>query len=159
MLFLAAILTSIDCFIIGLSLKIEQKKLSMDKLLCLLLFLFILYDAFLFLFSKIAWPFLDLKIQFHLFLLLAILAYKENNTICQNISLRKLFLLFFTNSQDGLLVASTFLGQENPFYLSFIFTSITFLFFMIGFKTPLKLKKKKYTISILFLLLAFLSLF
>lgn len=159
MLFLAAILTSIDCFIIGLSLKIEQKKLSMDKLLCLLLFLFILYDAFLFLFSKITWPFHDLKIQFHLFLLLAILAYKENNTICQNISFKKLFLLFFTNSLDGLLVASTFLGQENPLYLSFIFTSITFLFFIIGFKTPLKLKKKKYTISILFLLLAFLSLF
>lgn len=159
MLFLAAILTSIDCFIIGLSLKIEQKKLSMDKLLCLLLFLFILYDAFLFLFSKIAWPFHDLKIQFHLFLLLAILAYKENNTICQNISFKKLFLLFFTNSLDGLLVASTFLNQENPLYLSFIFTSITFIFFMIGFKTPLKLKKKKYTISIFFLLLAFLSLF
>lgn len=159
MLFLAAILTSIDCFIIGLSLKIEQKRLSMDKLLCLLLFLFILYDAFLFLFSKITWPFHDLKIQFHLFLLLAILAYKENNTICQNISFKKLFLLFFTNSLDGLLVASTFLGQENPLYLSFIFTSITFIFFMIGFKTPLKLKKKKYTISILFLLLAFLSLF
>lgn len=159
MLFLAAILTSIDCFIIGLSLKIEQKKLSMDKLLCLLLFLFILYAVFLFLFSKITWPFHDLKIQFHLFLLLAILAYKENNTICQNISFKKLFLLFFTNSLDGLLVASTFLGQENPLYLSFIFTSITFLFFIIGFKTPLKLKKKKYTISILFLLLAFLSLF
>ena len=159
MLFFAAILTSIDCFIIGLSLKIEQKKLSMDKLLCLPLFLFILYDAFLFLFSKITWPFHDLKIQFHLFLLLAILAYKENNNIYQNISLRKLFLLFFTNSLDGLLVASTFLGQKHPFYLSFIFTSITFLFFMIGFKTPLKLKKKKYTISIIFLLLAFLSLF
>ena len=43
MLFFAAILTSIDCFIIGLSLKIEQKKLSMDKLLCLPLFLFIFY--------------------------------------------------------------------------------------------------------------------
>lgn len=159
MLFFAAILTSIDCLIIGLSLKIEQKKLSMDKLLCLPLFLFILYDAFLFLFSKITWPFHDLKIQFHLFLLLAILDYKENNNIYQNISLRKLFLLFFTNSLDGLLVASTFLGQKHPSYLSFIFTSITFLFFMMGFKTPLKLKKKKYTISILFLLLAFLSLF
>ena len=138
MLFFAAILTSIDCFIIGLSLKIEQKKLSMDKLLCLPLFLFILYDAFLFLFSKITWPFHDLKIQFHLFLLLAILTYKENNNIYQNISLRKLFLLFFTNSLDGLLVASTFLGQKHPSYLSFIFTSITFLFFMMGFKTPLK---------------------
>ena len=159
MLFLAAILTSIDCFIIGLALKIEQKKLNIGKLLCLVLFLFILYTVFLFLFSKIAWPFPDLKIQFHLFLLLAILACKENNNIYQNISLRKLFLLFFTNSLDGLLVASTFLGQDNPLYLSFIFTSITFLFFIIGFKTPLKLKKKKYTISILFLLLAFLSLF
>lgn len=159
MLFLAAILTSIDCFIIGLALKIEQKKLNISKLLCLVLFLFILYTVFLFLFSKIVWPFPDLKIQFHLFLLLAILACKENNNIYQNISLKKLFLLFFTNSLDGLLVASTFLGQEKPLYLSFIFTSITFLFFIIGFKTPLKLKKKKYTISILFLLLAFLSLF
>ena len=159
MLFLAAILTSIDCFIIGLALKIEQKKLNIGKLLCLVLFLFILYTVFLFLFSKIALPFPDLKIQFHLFLILAILACKENNNIYQNISLKKLFLLFFTNSLDGLLVASTFLWQEKPLYLSFIFTSITFLFFIIGFKTPLKLKKKKYTISILFLLLAFLSLF
>ena len=159
MLFLAAILPSIDCFIIGLALKIEQKKLNIGKLLCLVLFLFILYTVFLFLFSKIALPFPDLKIQFHLFLILAILSCKENNNIYQNISLKKLFLLFFTNSLDGLLVASTFLGQEKPLYLSFIFTSITFLFFIIGFKTPLKLKKKKYTISILFLLLAFLSLF
>ena len=143
MLFLAAILTSIDCFIIGLALKIEQKKLNIGKLLCLVLFLFILYTVFLFLFSKIALPFPDLKIQFHLFLILAVLACKENNNIYQNISLKKLFLLFFTNSLDGLLVASTFLGQEKPLYLSFIFTSITFLFFIIGFKTPLKLKKKK----------------
>ena len=52
MLFLAAILTSIDCFIIGLALKIEQKKLNIGKLLCLVYFYLYFMLFFCFYFRK-----------------------------------------------------------------------------------------------------------
>lgn len=159
MLFLASFLTSIDCFVIGFSLKIEQKKLSFGKLLFLWLFMFLFYLFFLFVFKQTNFLQIKFHLQFHLFILLAFLALKKNNDPYSQISFSKALLLLSVNSIDGLFISITFLEKFNMFYLSLLFSIMTFLLFILGLKIPFKIKKKKYTLCILFLFLALLSLF
>lgn len=157
MLFLSALLTSLDSFFIGWAMKEEKRKFY--PYLLLYFFLFCLYTLFLLIMTKIPFPAFSFHLQFHLFLILALLSLKEKKEKKKTFSWPKLTFIFFTNSLDGLIISASFLSCYNFFTLSFLFTNCTFLLFLVGLKIPFKIKKRKNILCLLFLFLAILSLF
>ncbi len=159
MLLLSTLATSIDSFIIGLSLKLTKTPLNRKEFLFSYLYTFLL----LILFHSIIYL-LNISIifkytQFFLFFLLALLSLKKEKEEKRNHgSLKELLIILFGNSIDGMLVSMTFLNQYSFLFLSFLFSSTSLILLYMGYKLPIKRKKRKYMNSVIFFLLAIFSL-
>ena len=157
MLFLSAIATSMDSFLIGFSLN-EQKLTIKNFILLWLSYILTLY--ILLLISSL------LKIQIDqpilksiLFFILGILCLKGQKEK-QHISIKKRTMIFLSlsNSLDGWLVALTFVKFYPLLYISLIFSSFSLILLWLGYKFP-KQKKNQWLSPFLYFILAILSFF
>ena len=156
MLIISAIITSMDSFLIGFSLKKDDYIPNYLKIwfisyiiLSILLILFYLFRI------NIYHPF----IKFTIFTLLGISCLKkQDETISKDITEKRLFMLLLANSIDGFIIAATFLKKYSLLVICLLFSSISTLFLYLGYKLEYQ-KKNTYISALIYFLLAFWSLF
>lgn len=156
MLIISAIITSMDSFLIGFSLKKGDYIPNYLKIwflsyiiLSILLILFYLFRI------NIYHPF----IKFTIFTLLGISCLKkQDETISKDITEKRLFMLLLANSIDGFIIAATFLKKYSLLVICLLFSSISTLFLYLGYKLEYQ-KKNTYISALIYFLLAFWSLF
>lgn len=156
MLIISAIITSMDSFLIGFSLKKGDYIPNYLKIwfisyiiLSILLILFYLFRI------NIYHPF----IKFTIFTLLGISCLKkQDKTISKDITEKRLFMLLLANSIDGFIIAATFLEKYSLLVICLLFSSISTLFLYLGYKLEYQ-KKNTYISALIYFLLAFWSLF
>ena len=156
MLIISAIITSMDSFLIGFSLKKDNYIPNYLKIwflsyiiLSILLILFYLFRI------NIYHPF----IKFTIFTLLGISCLKkQDETISKDITEKRLFMLLLANSIDGFIIAATFLKKYSLLVICLLFSSISTLFLYLGYKLEYQ-KKNTYISALIYFLLAFWSLF
>ena len=156
MLIISAIITSMDSFLIGFSLKKDDYIPNYLKIwfisyiiLSILLILFYLFRI------NIYHPF----IKFTIFTLLGISCLKkQDETISKDITEKRLFMLLLANSIDGFIIAATFLEKYSLLVICLLFSSISTLFLYLGYKLEYQ-KKNTYISALIYFLLAFWSLF
>ena len=156
MLIVSAIITSMDSFLIGFSLKKDEYIPNYLKIwfisyiiLSILLILFYLFRI------NIYHPF----IKFTIFTLLGISCLKkQDETISKDITEKRLFMLLLANSIDGFIIAATFLEKYSLLVICLLFSSISTLFLYLGYKLEYQ-KKNTYISALIYFLLAFWSLF
>ena len=132
MLIISAIITSMDSFLIGFSLKKGDYIPNYLKIwfisyiiLSILLILFYLFRI------NIYHPF----IKFTIFTLLGISCLKkQDETISKDITEKRLFMLLLANSIDGFIIAATFLKKYSLLVICLLFSSISTLFLYLGYK-------------------------
>ena len=158
MLFLSAIATSMDSFLIGFSLK-NTHKLTMNDLIVLwfgyIFTLYIILKIFSLFQIQIDQPIFKCIV----FFILGILCLKEQKEEYQiSIKKRTLFFLTLTNSLDGCIVALTFTKTYPLLYISFLFSSFSIILLWLGYKFS-KQKKNRWLSPFLYFSLAILSFF
>ena len=96
-----------------------------------------------------------------IFLILGILSLKNKNNeqIKFSFTLKEKILFSIGNSIDGFLISLTLLNIYSPLYLGVLFSLFGVLFFIFGYYfTPRKKSLTKFN-SIIYFILAFISLF
>lgn len=156
-----ALISSIDSFFIGLSLKATNTKLTKRDFIEMFTYSFLLLFVFHFICKILSISIINPYMKSVLFFLLGIYSLKIEQEKPQKkkiTTIEKLFLVI-GNSIDGLLVSLT-LFMYSSLYLSLLFSSITVLLLIIGYHLPMKEKDKPYSLSSLaYFLIAFFSLF
>ena len=154
---LLAITSSIDSFFIGASLEASNilltKKDFLEMFIASFLFIFLLELLCNILFLSI--------MKAILFFILGIynLKEQEEQPLNQKITTKEKLLLIIGNSIDGFLVSLT-LPSYPVLYLSFLFSGITILLLLTGYKIPIPKKEKLSSLtSLTYFLIAILSLF
>lgn len=158
---LLAITSSIDSFFIGASLEASNilltKKDFLEMFIASFLFIFLLELLCNILFLSIINPYMKAI----LFFILGIynLKEQEEQPLNQKITTKEKLLLIIGNSIDGFLVSLT-LPSYPVLYLSFLFSGITILLLLTGYKIPIPKKEKLSSLtSLTYFLIAILSLF
>lgn len=155
---LLAITSSIDSFFIGASLKASNilltKKDFLEMFIASFLFIFLLELLCNILSLSIINPYMKAV----LFFILGIYNLKEQ-PLNQKITTKEKLLLIIGNSIDGFLVSLT-LPFYPVLYLSILFSGITILLLLTGYKIPIPKKEKLSSLtSLTYFLIAILSLF
>ena len=158
---LLAITSSIDSFFIGASLKASNilltKKDFLEMFIASFLFIFLLELLCNILSLSIINPYMKAV----LFFILGIynLKEQEEQPLNQKITTKEKLLLIIGNSIDGFLVSLT-LPSYPVLYLSILFSGITILLLLTGYKIPIPKKEKLSSLtSLTYFLIAILSLF
>lgn len=158
---LLAITSSIDSFFIGASLKASNilltKKDFLEMFIASFLFIFLLELLCNILSFSIINPYMKAV----LFFILGIynLKEQEEQPLSKKITTKEKLLLIIGNSIDGFLVSLT-LSYYPVLYLSFLFSGITILLLLTGYKIPIPKKEKLSSLtSLTYFLIAILSLF
>lgn len=150
MLLLLILISGIDNFIIGSSLK--NQKISVKILMQCFLYTFLLFLFFLLFYHLFSLKIENKLTKTILYLYLAITT--KNEPLLK----KKLFIICLTNSLDGILLSLLF--TNYPIVLiSFLFSFTSILMLYIGNKAFKNKKVKKNIGRILYLFLAFISLF
>ena len=156
MLIISAIITSMDSFLIGFSLKKDD---YIPNYLKIWFISYIILSILLILFSLFRINIYHPFIKFTIFTLLGISCLKkQDETISKDITEKRLFMLLLANSIDGFIIAATFLEKYSLLVIRLLFSSISTLFLYLGYKLEYK-KKNTYISALIYLLLAFWSLF
>lgn len=158
---LLAITSSIDSFFIGASLKASNilltKKDFLEMFIASFLFIFLLELLCNILSFSIINPYMKAV----LFFILGIynLKEQEEQPLSKKITTKEKLLLIIGNSIDGFLVSLT-LPSYPVLYLSILFSGITILLLLTGYKIPIPKKEKLSSLtSLTYFLIAILSLF
>lgn len=157
MLLLSAIATSIDSFLIG----ITFKKINLNKFknLCLFFYLtsFIIFIIFHLFLSFIPLNFNNSFLKFSCFFFFGCLNLKNDNEPMMIKNKIAFIILIALNSLDGFLVSLLYRNLYNIFFLSFLFSTTSLLFLILGnFFSPKK--KNQWLSPFLYFTLAFLSI-
>ena len=156
MLIISAIITSMDSFLIGFSLK---KGDYIPNYLKIWFISYIILSILLILFSLFRINIYHPFIKFTIFTLLGISCLKkQDETISKDITEKRLFMLLLANSIDGFIIAATFLKKYSLLVICLLFSSISTLFLYLGYKLEYQ-KKNTYISALIYFLLAFWSLF
>lgn len=156
MLIISAIITSMDSFLIGFSLK---KGDYIPNYLKIWFLSYIILSILLILFSLFRINIYHPFIKFTIFTLLGISCLKkQDETISKDITEKRLFMLLLANSIDGFIIAATFLKKYSLLVICLLFSSISTLFLYLGYKLEYQ-KKNTYISALIYFLLAFWSLF
>ena len=156
MLIISAIITSMDSFLIGFSLK---KGDYIPNYLKIWFISYIILSILLILFSLFRINIYHPFIKFTIFTLLGISCLKkQDETISKDITEKRLFMLLLANSIDGFIIAATFLEKYSLLVICLLFSSISTLFLYLGYKLEYQ-KKNTYISALIYFLLAFWSLF
>ena len=156
MLIISAIITSMDSFLIGFSLK---KGDYIPNYLKIWFLSYIILSILLILFSLFRINIYHPFIKFTIFTLLGISCLKkQDETISKDITEKRLFMLLIANSIDGFIIAATFLKKYSLLVICLLFSSISTLFLYLGYKLEYQ-KKNTYISALIYFLLAFWSLF
>lgn len=156
MLIISAIITSMDSFLIGFSLK---KGDYIPNYLKIWFLSYIILSILLILFSLFRINIYHPFIKFTIFTLLGISCLKkQDETISKDITEKRLFMLLLANSIDGFIIAATFLEKYSLLVICLLFSSISTLFLYLGYKLEYQ-KKNTYISALIYFLLAFWSLF
>ena len=162
-LFLSAFSTSLDGFIIGFNWKLCKIKINLCKLLTYfginftMLILILPMSNFLpmFLFSNY------IKALLFLFLGLSTLI-KKKEDLSLSIDKKNEYLTIITQSFDSIIISLGFIANHSILFLSIIFSLFGTILIYCGYKFSFLIKIKeynKYLSSILYLILAIISLF
>ena len=156
MLIVSAIITSMDSFLIGFSLKKDN---YIPNYLKIWFLSYIILSILLILFSLFRINIYHPFIKFTIFTLLGISCLKkQDETISKDITEKRLFMLLLANSIDGFIIAATFLEKYSLLVICLLFSSISTLFLYLGYKLEYQ-KKNTYISALIYFLLAFWSLF
>lgn len=156
MLIISAIITSMDSFLIGFSLKKDD---YIPNYLKIWFISYIILSILLILFSLFRINIYHPFIKFTIFTLLGISCLKkQDETISKDITEKRLFMLLLANSIDGFIIAATFLKKYSLLVICLLFSSISTLFLYLGYKLEYQ-KKNTYISALIYFLLAFWSLF
>ena len=156
MLIVSAIITSMDSFLIGFSLKKDD---YIPNYLKICFISYIILSILLILFSLFRINIYHPFIKFTIFTLLGISCLKkQDETISKDITEKRLFMLLLANSIDGFIIAATFLKKYSLLVICLLFSSISTLFLYLGYKLEYQ-KKNTYISALIYFLLAFWSLF
>ncbi len=156
MLIISAIITSMDSFLIGFSLKKDD---YIPNYLKIWFISYIILSILLILFSLFRINIYHPFIKFTIFTLLGIFCLKkQDETISKDITEKRLFMLLLANSIDGFIIAATFLEKYSLLVICLLFSSISTLFLYLGYKLEYQ-KKNAYISALIYFLLAFWSLF
>ena len=156
MLIISAIITSMDSFLIGFSLKKDD---YIPNYLKIWFISYIILSILLILFSLFRINIYHPFIKFTIFTLLGISCLKkQDETISKDITEKRLFMLLLANSIDGFIIAATFLEKYSLLVICLLFSSISTLFLYLGYKLEYQ-KKNTYISALIYFLLAFWSLF
>ena len=156
MLIISAIITSMDSFLIGFSLKKED---YIPNYLKIWFLSYIILSILLILFTFFKINIYHPLIKFTIFTLLGISCLKkQDETISKDITEKRLFMLLLANSIDGFIIAATFLEKYSLLVICLLFSSISTLFLYLGYKLEYQ-KKNTYISALIYFLLAFWSLF
>ena len=156
MLIISAIITSMDSFLIGFSLKKDD---YIPNYLKIWFLSYIILSILLILFSLFRINIYHPFIKFTIFTLLGISCLKkQDETISKDITEKRLFMLLLANSIDGFIIAATFLEKYSLLVICLLFSSISTLFLYLGYKLEYQ-KKNTYISALIYFLLAFWSLF
>lgn len=156
MLIISAIITSMDSFLIGFSLKKDD---YIPNYLKIWFISYIILSILLILFSLFRINIYHPFIKFMIFTLLGISCLKkQDKTISKDITEKRLFMLLLANSIDGFIIAATFLKKYSLLVICLLFSSISTLFLYLGYKLEYQ-KKNTYISALIYFLLAFWSLF
>ena len=132
MLIISAIITSMDSFLIGFSLK---KGDYIPNYLKIWFLSYIILSILLILFSLFRINIYHPFIKFTIFTLLGISCLKkQDETISKDITEKRLFMLLLANSIDGFIIAATFLKKYSLLVICLLFSSISTLFLYLGYK-------------------------
>ena len=156
MIIISAIITSMDSFLIGFSLKKDD---YIPNYLKIWFISYIILSILLILFSLFRINIYHPFIKFTIFTLLGISCLKkQDETISKDITEKRLFMLLLANSIDGFIIAATFLKKYSLLVICLLFSSISTLFLYLGYKLEYK-KKNTFISALIYFLLAFWSLF
>lgn len=156
MLIISAIITSMDSFLIGFSLKKDN---YIPNYLKIWFLSYIILSILLILFSLFRINIYHPFIKFTIFTLLGIFCLKkQDKTNSKDITEKRLFMLLLANSIDGFIIAATFLKKYSLLVICLLFSSISTLFLYLGYKLEYQ-KKNTYISALIYFLLAFWSLF
>lgn len=156
MLIISAIITSMDSFLIGFSLKKDD---YIPNYLKIWFLSYIILSILLILFSLFRINIYHPFIKFTIFTLLGIFCLKkQDKTNSKDITEKRLFMLLLANSIDGFIIAATFLEKYSLLVICLLFSSISTLFLYLGYKLEYQ-KKNTYISALIYFLLAFWSLF
>lgn len=165
LLFLNALAASIDGFIIGMTLKIQNVQLKNKNIITMFIGNLLIYAFVLNFYQFFHFSFINKYLGTILFLVLAYLSFheKEEEKHWEKVlSLKECILLTLTHSIDGALISLNLI-YDYPIILNVcIFSSMSIFLIILGFtfaKLFKDIKKKNYASSCLFLLLAFLNFF
>ncbi len=161
MLFLSAIATSMDSFIMGISFKISKTKLTLKNIVELSLGSFLTITFFHITMQIFHISVANKFTKFLLFLILGIFSLKkeEKKKYQKKLTPKEILLIILSNSIDGFLVSLTFTTQYSITLLSFIYAITGIFLLLLGNKTPISWKKRDYISTVLFFVLAITSLF
>ena len=156
MLIISAIITSMDSFLIGFSLKKDD---YIPNYLKIWFLSYIILSILLILFSLFRINIYHPFIKFTIFTLLGIFCLKkQDKTNSKDITEKRLFMLLLPNSIDGFIIAAIFLEKYSLLVICLLFSSISTLFLYLGYKLEYQ-KKNTYISALIYFLLAFWSLF
>ena len=156
MLIISAIITSMDSFLIGFSLKKDD---YIPNYLKIWFISYIILSILLILFSLFRINIYHPFIKFTIFTLLGISCLKkQDETISKDITENRLFILLLTNSIYVFIIVATFLEKYSLLVICLLFSSISTLFLYLGYKLEYQ-KKNTYISALIYFLLAFWSLF
>ena len=163
-LFLNALVASLDGLIIGISLRLENSKITKENIVTILVGNYIIYSFFLFLYYYFQFTFMTKNITTLLYLILAWNAYRDKNTLefkTNTLSFRQCLLITLTHSLDGTIVSLSFVYNYSLIHIITVFSLMSLLILLCGyyFSRIVKIKKENLISSILFLILAIINHF
>ena len=163
-LFLNALVASLDGLIIGISLRLENTKITKTNILTILIGNYVIYAFFLFLYYHFRLTFMTKNITTLLYLILAWNAYRNKDTMetkANILSLKECLLITLTHSLDGTVISLSFVYNYPLIHIVtvFSFASLIILLFGYYFANIIKVKKENLISAILFLLLATINQF
>ena len=157
MLILSAITTSIDSFLIGITLKKTKYQHKAIYFSTFFITSFLVFITLHLLFNFIPINFNNSILKFTCFFFFGCLNLKNEEN--SNVNWQKItfLILIIVNSLDGFLVSLLYRTTYNIFFLSFLFSSTSLLFLILGSCFTPK-KKNQWLSPFLYFSLAFLSI-
>ena len=145
-----------DSLLTGISFRIQNIKFSYIYFIKFFVDTFFTMMICHFIFQMFSISLFHPMIKFFIFFILGILSFTSKETkISKTFYQKEYYFFIIGNSLDGFIISLTF--PCSFWYLSFLFSFVGTLFFLIGNQIPLK-KRKNWMSSFLFFLLAILSL-
>lgn len=162
LLFLSSLVASFDGFLIGISLKCMNLKLSIQNICVLFISNFVIYSCVIFLYTFFQFQFVTQFVSTLLYLFFAFLAWKDNDSFEEHTPIQELhlfpcILLALTHSFDGALVSLNFVYEYPCLLLIFLFSFMAVLLLVLGYlfaNSFHHIKKSNYFSALFFVLLA-----